>query len=155
MVNLKRYTWLFALIASLLIIVSLFTPARIIHSPTYGEVINWLGGAVMYYLDTSELHDDLFSLLLFGIALISITILLTISMNIRKGNEIKRRTLIYLLIGTGLLIFPIFYWLFEFDPAFETISFASIGIFISGIISILAFAIDKFSINRSKKTLSQ
>ncbi|MFX0002664.1 MAG: hypothetical protein ACFFAA_02200 [Promethearchaeota archaeon] len=154
MVNLKKDTWLYALIASILIIISLFTPARIIHLPIYGDVINWLGGNIMYYLNTSVLHDDLFSLLLFGVALISITILLTISINSRKGNEIKRRSLFYLILGGALLIFPIFYWLFEMDFAIETISFASIGIFISGIICIVTFVIDKFNTSRSKPSIA-
>ncbi|MFW9973596.1 MAG: hypothetical protein ACFFDF_25675 [Candidatus Odinarchaeota archaeon] len=154
MIDFKKDTWFYALIASVLMIISLFTPARIIHSPTNGEVINWLGGAIMFYLDTNEVHDDLFSLLLFGVALISITLLLTISLNTRKGNDFKRRSLLYLLIGAVTIIFSVFYWLFEFTPGFETISFASIGIFISGIVSILAFTLDKVGSTRNKPSIA-
>lgn len=155
MVDLTKDTWLYALIASILIIISLFIPARIIHSVPYGDLLSWLGGSVMYELDSGVWHEDLYGQLLFGVALISITLLLLISINTCRGNEIKRDSLVYLLLGIIISIFTILYWIFEFDPAFETIGFSTIGIFISGILSILAFAIDKFSTSRSKKSITQ
>lgn len=155
MVDLKKDSWLYALIASILIIISLFIPDRIIHSQPYGDLLSWLGGSVMYELDSGVVHEDLFGLLLFGAALISVTLLIIISINTCRGNEIKRDSLVYLLLGIIIPIFTILYWIFEFDPAFETIGFASIGIFISGILSILAFAIDKFSTSRSEKSTTQ
>ncbi len=39
MVDLKKDTWLYALIASILAIISLFTPARIVDSAEYGELL--------------------------------------------------------------------------------------------------------------------
>ena len=150
MVDLKKDTWLYALVASILIIISLFTPARIIHTGTSGDRIQWLGGSVMYDLDSGIWHEDLFGILLFGAVLISATLLLIISINTWRGNEIKRDSLIYLLLGIILPVFTILYWIFEFDPAWETIGFTTIGIFISGILSILAFVIHKVSASRSK-----
>ncbi|MFX0024142.1 MAG: hypothetical protein ACFE9S_17580 [Candidatus Hermodarchaeota archaeon] len=155
MISLKKDTWFYALIASILIIVSLFTPARIIHSGVYGDMLQWLGGSIMLELDSGVLHEDLFGVLLFGGVLISITLLLTISINTLKGNEFKRDSIIYLLIGTIVFILTILYWIFEFDPAFETIGFTTIGIFISSILSIIAFTIDKFSKGRKEKSISQ
>jgi len=148
MINLKKDTWFYALIASILIIISLFTPARIIHSGVYGDMLQWLGGLVMLELDSGVLHEDLFGVLLFGGVLISITLLLTISINTRKGNEFKRDSIIYLLIGAIISILTPLYWIFEFDPAFETIGFTTIGIFISGILSIIAFVIGSFNKGR-------
>ncbi|MFW9824174.1 MAG: hypothetical protein ACFFE4_14615, partial [Candidatus Thorarchaeota archaeon] len=66
----------------------------------------------------------------------------------KRGIEYKWDWFIYLISGGILTIFTVLYWFFEFDPAYETIGFTSIGIFISGIISLVAFAIDKFSANR-------
>ncbi|MFX1571829.1 MAG: hypothetical protein ACFFB0_03695 [Promethearchaeota archaeon] len=151
MVDFRKDTWLYALIASILAIISLFTPARIIHAGgEYGDMIAWLGGGIMLEIDSGTWHEDLFSQLLFGATLISITLLLIISINSWRGKEIKRDSLIYLLSGTIILMLTIFFWIFEFDPDFETISFATIGIFISGIISILAFTIDRLSAYRNK-----
>ena len=155
MVDFRKDAWLYALIASILAVISLFTPARIIHSAEYGDMLAWLGGGIMLELDSGTWHEDLFSQLLFGAALISITLLLISSTNTWRGNEIKRDSLVYLLSGAIMLMLTILFWIFEFDPAFETISFASIGIFISGIISILAFVIDKFSTDRNEKSNSQ
>ncbi|MFW9820594.1 MAG: hypothetical protein ACFFE5_13370 [Candidatus Thorarchaeota archaeon] len=152
MINLKKDTWFYALIASILIIISLFTPARIIHSVMYGDMLQWLGGLVMLELDSGVLHEDLFGVLLFGGVLISITLLLTISINTWRGNEYKRDSIIYLIIGVMISILTILYWIFEFDPAFETIGFTTIGILISGILSIIAFVIDSFKKGRNEKS---
>jgi len=65
MVNLKKNIWVCTVIASILIIISLFTPARTIHSEEYGDLIQWLGGSVMYELDSGVWHEDLFGILLF------------------------------------------------------------------------------------------
>ncbi len=155
MINLKKDTWFYALIASILIIISLFTPARIIHSGVYGDILQWLGGLVALELDSGVLHEDFYGILLFGAVLISVTLLLTISINTRRGNEFKRDSIIYLLIGVIIFILTILYWIFEFDPAFETISFSTIGILISSILSIVAFTIDKLSKGRNEKTIPQ
>lgn len=152
MVDFKKATWLCALIASIIMIVALFTPARVYHSTPYGDMLGWLGGGIMLELDSGTWHEDLYSQLLFGAALISITLLLAILINTRRGNEFKWDWLIFLLSGVVILVLTILYWLFEFDPAFETISFASIGIFIGGIISILAFAFGKFGTSGNKKS---
>lgn len=148
MLNFRKDTWFFALIAAILVITSLFIPARIIHSGMYGDLLQWLGGAVMLEIDSGVWHEDLFGLLLFTAAIISIIFLLTISINTKRGIEYKWDWFIYLISGGILTIFTILYWFFEFDPANETIGFTSIGIFISGIISLVAFTIDKFSANR-------
>ncbi|MFX1324931.1 MAG: hypothetical protein ACFE8N_08235 [Promethearchaeota archaeon] len=152
MADFRKFTWLLALIASILMILSLFTPARIYNSTPYGEMLGWLGGGIMLELDSGILHEDLYSQLLFGATIVSITLLLTISINTKRGNEYKWDWLVYLILGIVIIILTIFFWLFEFDPAFETISFSSIGIFIAGVISILAFAFDKFSTDRNKTT---
>jgi hypothetical protein len=96
MIDLKKDAWFYAIIASILIIISLFTPARMIHSGVYGDMLQWLGGSVMLQLNSGILHEDLFGVLLFGAVMISITLLLTISINIRRGNEFKQDSIIYL-----------------------------------------------------------
>ncbi|MFX0038893.1 MAG: hypothetical protein ACFFCY_02535 [Promethearchaeota archaeon] len=155
MINLKKDIWFYALIASILIIISLFIPARIIHSGMYGDMLQWLGGSVMLELDSGVWHEDLFGILLFSAVLISTTLILTMIINTRRGNEFKRDSIIYLLSGGIIFILTIFYWIFEFDPAFETIGFTTIGIFISSIILIIAFVIDKVKTERNGNSISQ
>jgi 4-amino-4-deoxy-L-arabinose transferase-like glycosyltransferase len=118
----------------------------------YGDMLQWLGGLVMLELDSGVLHEDLYGILLFGAVLVSITLLLTVSINTRRGDEFKRDSIIYLLLGVIISILTILYWIFEFDPAFETIGFTTIGIFISGIITIIAFVLDSFKKVRNEKS---
>lgn len=130
-------------------IISLFTPARIYHSTPYGDMLGWLGGGIMLEIESGTWHEDLNSQLLFGAVLISITLFLIISINTKRGKEYKWDWLVYLISGVIIILLTIFFWLFEFDPAFETISFASIGIFIAGILSLLAFTFEIVSTERS------
>ncbi|MFX0008179.1 MAG: hypothetical protein ACFFAV_15830 [Candidatus Hermodarchaeota archaeon] len=155
MIDLKKDAWFYAILASILIMISLFTPARMIHSGVYGDMLQWLGGSVMLQLNSGMLHEDLFGVLLFGGVMISITLLLTISINTRRGNEFKQDSIIYLFMGVIISILTILYWIFEFDPTYETLGFATIGILISGILSIIAFLIARFNKGRNELSISQ
>lgn len=155
MIDLKKDAWFYAILASILIMISLFTPARMIHSGVYGDMLQWLGGSVMLQLNSGILHEDLFGVLLFGGVMISITLLLTISINTRRGNEFKQDSIIYLFMGVIISILTILYWIFEFDPTYETLGFATIGILISGILSIIAFLIARFNKGRNELSISQ
>jgi hypothetical protein len=58
-------------------------------------------------------------------------------------------------MGVIISIFTILYWIFEFDPIYETLGFATIGILISGILSIIAFLIERFNKGRKELSISQ
>jgi len=145
MVNFKEDSWLYALIAAILGAISIFTPSA---SQTTAGVTQqvWLGGFVSYLSGGG--FDDWFGtqgaqLWYLGVSLVCITLLMVYSINSWRGKEFKWDWLIYLLTGLGMFIFSILFWT---DPALEDvdIGFASIGIFIAGILAILAFVLDKF-----------
>ena len=145
LVNFKEDSWLYALISAILGVISIFTPAFNTEAAMGGTTNYWLGGLIGYMTggDTDEwggyVGGNLWYL---GITLISITLLLVYAINAWRGKEFKWDWLIYLLSGLGMFIFSILFWVY-FDTDY-TIGFASIGIFISGIIAIVAFVFDKF-----------
>jgi len=160
MVDLKKDTWLYAIIAAILLIISVFTPASTwvydfsaLGAPNI-DISSWLSGSI------SQVDGDwagvAASTYLLGVALICATLLLTFGILSWKGTELKWDWLVYLLCGIGLIIFPILYFVFAAPPNIYAdlglpvtvedtmVSFAPIGILISGIIVIAAFALDKF-----------
>ncbi|MFX1575080.1 MAG: hypothetical protein ACFFB0_20270 [Promethearchaeota archaeon] len=145
MVDFKKDTWLYALISGILGIISVFTPAFSGATAMSDETVSyWLGGIVGYMSGEDGGWGGFYggTLWYLGITLVSITLLLTYAINIWRGKEFKWDWLIYLLSGLGMFVFSILFWVY-FNTDL-TIGFASIGIFISGIIAIIAFVFEKF-----------
>ena len=151
MVDFKKDTWLYALIAAVLAIISIFTPWGSYTLAITGQTVNiqtWLGGVVSYY--ESEIagipegwNGSGLSLYTFAFVIASITLLLYFSIRTFRGTEFKWDWLVYLLTGVVMLIFTILTLALE---AVEdaTIGFAPIGLIISSVLAIIAFIFEKF-----------
>ena len=145
MVDFKKDTWLYALIAAILAIIAIFTPWG---STKAGGITQqaWMGGIVSY-LSGSGFDDWIglngLGLWTLGLTVFSIALLLFYGVNTWRGKEFKWDWLMYLLAGLVLLIFPILKLLLESTKG-GVISFAPIGLIIAGVIAIGAFAVDKF-----------
>ena len=159
-IDFKKDTWLYALIAAILVIISVFTPAS---TWTYDwsalalpnvDVISWLSGSIGQA--DGDWTGVAASTYLLGSALICATLLLTFGILSWRGKELKWDWLVYVLCGVSLIIFPILYFVFAEPPNTyadlglpvtvedKMVSFAPIGILIAGIIAIAAFVVDKF-----------
>ncbi|MFX1501872.1 MAG: hypothetical protein ACFFDH_12985 [Promethearchaeota archaeon] len=144
-IDFKTDTWLYALIAVILIIISIFTPwgSQELLGVTY---YSWMGGSVTYAGDPADAwvaaNPTGLSLWTFGITMLSLGILLVLGIQSMKGKELKWDWLIYLVLGLALLIFPILALALE-SVSGGVIGFAPIGIIISGVVLIIAFVMDK------------
>ncbi len=142
MVDFKKDTWLYALIAAILAIIALFTPWGSIEF--MGMTIQgWLGGIVTFMTPGDVWSGTGLSLWTFGLTVFSIALLLFYGVNTGRGKEFKWDWLMYLLAGLVMLIFPILTLVLE-GTSGGVIGFAPIGIIIAGVIAIGAFAVDKF-----------
>jgi len=146
MVDFKKDTWIYALIAAVLALIAILTPWGTIEQ--FGMDISvWLTGQVTYSADypapMSEWQGLGLQTWTLGITLMSITALLFLSISTWKGKEWKWDWLIYVLAGIAMLIFPILALILEAGED-STIGFAPIGIIIAGVLAITAFVIDKF-----------
>ena len=154
MVDFKKDTWLYALIAAILAIIALFTPwgtleidLTLLGFDTY-TASSWLGGAVQNIpglpaVMGPEWQGNGLGLWTFGLTVFSIALLLFYGVNTWKGKEFKWDWLMYLLSGLVMLICPILTLVLE-GTSGAVIGFAPIGIIIAGVIAIGAFAVDKF-----------
>ena len=144
MVDFKKDTWLYALIAAIVAIIAILTPWGSVTIIGTSQV--WMGGAVSFTTPGDVWTGTGLGLWTFGLTVFSIAILLIYGVNAWRGKEFKWDWLMYLLVGLVLLIFPILTLVLEGAPAIfnPTIGFAPIGLIIAGIIAIAAFCVDKF-----------
>ena len=143
MVDFKKDSWFYALIAAILALIAIFTPWGTIDFMGM-DVSVWLTGSVMYYGDPMDAWVGLgLQTWTLGITMMSISALLLLSISSWKGKEWKWDWLIYVLAGIAMLIFPILALILEATED-AVIGFAPIGIIIAGVLSIVAFVIDKF-----------
>jgi len=144
MVDFKKDTWLYALIAAIVAIIAILTPWGSLDLGGGVTVQVWLGGAVSYWSAPADLWVGTgLSLWTFGLTVFSIAILLIYGVNTWRGKEFKWDWLMYLLAGLVMLIFPILTLVLEGTTG-AVIGFAPIGLIIAGVIAIAAFAVDKF-----------
>ena len=152
MVNFKKDTWIYILIAAVLALISIFTPlgtadTRLgVSSPDYTF---WWSSLIMYNANQnpSWYGDRVATITTLGITCMSVAILLFYGIHNMRGMDFKWDWLVYALIGIALIIFPILFIVFDSDTlgmGEATIGFAPIGILISGIICIVAFIFEKF-----------
>ena len=143
MVDFKKDTWIYVLIAAILALICLFVP---IASDSFMgmDYSIWWSGAIQYSADADPewFGSGAATIWTLGFTCMSIATLLIFGILSMKGTEFKWDWLIYVLIGIGLIIFPILQMVYDLEDA--TIGFAPIGILISGILCVAAFAIDKF-----------
>ncbi|MFX1504201.1 MAG: hypothetical protein ACFFDH_24790 [Promethearchaeota archaeon] len=143
MVNFKEDTWLYALIAAIIALISILTPWGSIN--VLGtDVYSWLGGTVSYWGDPAAAWDGSgLQLWTLGVTMMSIGILFVISINTMRGGELKLDWLIYAIIGVLMLILTILTLAFEGTEG-AVIGFAPIGLIIASVFAIGAFSVDKF-----------
>ncbi|MEE9376907.1 MAG: hypothetical protein V3V33_02605 [Candidatus Lokiarchaeia archaeon] len=165
MVDFKKDTWIYILIAAILIIISIFTPAvtyTLDYSAYAGpefDYVSWLSGSIMTV--DGDWFGNASPTYLFGVAMVAATLFLTFSILSWRGQEFKWEWLVYLLCGVFLIIFSILYFVFAtpLDPHLlmhgvagekENVmpGFAPFGILIAGCIAVGAFVIDKFTAGR-------
>ena len=143
MVNFKEDSWLYALIAAILALISILTPWGSIDVAGT-DVYSWLGGTVAYWGDPADAWSGTgLKLWTLGIIVFDIAFLLFYSINTWREKEFKWDWLVYLLTGLSMIIFPILALTFEGTEG-GVIGFAPIGLIISGVIAIGAFTVDKF-----------
>ncbi len=143
MVDFKKDTWLYALIAAILLIIAVLTPWGSLDVGPY-VVQSWMGGIVPYAGDPAELWLGTgASLGTFGLTMLSLGLLLFYGLHSWKGMEFKWDWLVYLIIGIVLIICPILVLVLE-SVEDAVIGFAPIGVIIAGVICIVAFVMDKF-----------
>ena len=146
MVDFKKDTWMYILIAAVLVIISLFTP---IASDTAGGITfqYWWTGAIAFVdgggYDAVWMGFNNATLWTMGISAFCAALLLFYGLHGMKGMEFKWDWLVTLLIGITLIIFPILMLVYDSDPD-TMIGFAPIGILISGIICVVVFVLEKF-----------
>jgi hypothetical protein len=143
MVDFKKDSWLYALLAALLALIAIFTPWGSYDTGPF-TIYSWLGGAVGYYDSPVDAWVGTgASLWTFGITIFSIALLGMFGIRGWKGTEYKWDWLVYLLTGLAMIIFPILALAFE-STSGAVIGFAPIGIIIAGVLAVLAFVMDKF-----------
>jgi len=140
LVDFKKDTWIYILIAAVLAIISLFTP--IISSD--GDAYMWWSGAITYYVDP-DLWIGLGTATIWtlGMTAFGAALLLWYGIHNMKGMEFKWDWLVYLIVGIVLIIMPILMLVYDFESGM-TVGFAPIGILLAGIIAVVAFVLEKF-----------
>ena len=160
MVDFKKDCWLYALIAAVLALISIFFPWGSYEFSVYGEtevIYMWLGGFVGIHgndIPAAGIEEGWFgsglSLYTFAFIIASITLLLYFSLRSFRGTEFGWDWLAYLLTGVVMLVFTILTILLEPVPyragTIEVlfIGFAPIGIIIASLLTIIAFIFAKF-----------
>ena len=144
MVDFKKDTWLYALIAAILALISIFTPVASID----GETHLFFGGVLSYNADLDPTWQGYGAATVWTLALTSmcIALLLFYGIHSMKGMEFKWDWLVYLLCGIVMIIFPILMLVYDLEigPVTLDVGFGGIGILIAGIIAVVAFVMDKF-----------
>jgi len=145
LVDLKKDTWIYILIAAILALISLFTPL----GTNAADSLIWWSGQITHNadLDPEWMGAGAATIWTLAITSMSIAALLFYGIHNMKGKEFKWDWLFYGLIGIALFIMPILMLVFDYDTAMMgeiDIGFAPIGILIAGIICIVAFIFEKF-----------
>jgi hypothetical protein len=159
-VDFKKDAWLYALIAAVLALISIFTPWGSYEATMFGETVTvymWLGGFVGIFesaIPAAGIEEGWFgsglSLYTFAFIIASITLLLYFSLRSFRGAKFGWDWLAYLLTGVVMLVFTIFTLIFEPVPYRASpieasfIGFAPIGIIIASLLAIIAFIFDRF-----------
>jgi len=151
LVDFKKDTWIYILIAAILALISIFTPVGTITASLspYKDSSVWFSGSILYNADFDPEWFGAGAATIWTLAItcMSIAILLFYGIHNMKGMEFKWDWLFYVLIGIALIIFPILMLVYDLDSAQfgqMSVGFAPIGILISGILCIGAFALEKF-----------
>jgi peptidoglycan/LPS O-acetylase OafA/YrhL len=145
MVDFKKDTWIYVLIAAVLAIISLFVP---VGSEDLGGGVTaqyWWSGILSYYSGGGTdmwMGGQAATLWTFGLTAFCAALLLFYGIHNMKGMEFKWDWLVYLLVGIVLIIFPILMWVYDGDPDVMT-GFAPIGVLLAGIVAIIAFLFEK------------
>lgn len=141
MVDFKRDTWLYALIAGILGLVALLIPWASLDLGGGITQYIWLGGLV------SNIDGDwvgVNGLSLWTLALVSMAVaaFLILSINTWKGKEFKWDWLIYICGALVMFLCPILILILEgIDDA---IPIGGIIMIIAGVVGIIGFVFDKF-----------
>lgn len=141
MVDFKKDTWLYGLIAGILALIGILVPWNSVELGMGITQYNWLGGFIGY-ADGDFGGINGLSIWTLGLTAFSIVILLVYSINTWKGKEFKWDWLMYILTGIVLFIFPILTLALEAPT--DAIPIGSIFVIIAGLVAIAAFALDKF-----------
>ncbi len=140
MVDFKKDTWIYALIAAILALISIFTPVA-----SDGSMQYFFGGLITYD-DPDWIGYGAATIWTLALTSMCIALLLFYSIHSMKGMEFKWDWLVYLLCGIVMIIFPILMFVYDLEigPITLDIGFGGIGILIAGIIAVVAFVVDKF-----------
>ena len=145
MVDFKKDTWFYALIAAFMAIIGILIPWNFYDAGGGLTVYTWLGGLIQY--GSGGGYNEWMGLLglgiwTLGLSIFSIAILLVYSINTWRGKEFKWDWLMYILTGIVLLILPIL--TISLEGGVEAFPLGSIFLIIAGVIAIAAFVVDKF-----------
>lgn len=146
MVDFKKDTWIYILIAAIIVIIALFTPVA--SDETAGISFQYWWSGIITYVDGGPydavwMGGNTATLWTMGVAAFGAAILLFYGLHNMKGMEFKWDWLAYLLVGIALIIFPILMFVYDSDPDLMT-GFGPIGVLIGGIIAVIAFVLEKF-----------
>ena len=142
MVDFKKDTWIYALIAGILALIGILVPWASLES---GGVTMYSWGAWFAVVDDtwgSLLTVAGATLWTFGLTAISAPTLLFHGIYSWKGMEFKWDWLFYAVIGILLIILPILAMVFESTT--DAFPIGPIFIILAGVVSLVAFVIDKF-----------
>ena len=141
MVDFKKDTWIYILIAAILIIIGLFSP--ILASD--GDAYVWWGASITYFPDPDIWFGaGAATLWTFGMAAFSAALLLWYGLHNMKGMEFKWDWLVYAVVGIILIIFPILMLVYDEPPTGFDPFIGPIFVLIGGIIVVVAFILEKF-----------
>jgi len=153
LVDWKKDTWMYMLIAAILALISIFTPvASTDDFMGFGlDGLYWWSGAITQLSEDMGPYGDAgdwfgsnnATIWTLGITCMSIVALLFYGLHGMKGMEFKWDWLVVLLVGIALIVFPILMFVYD-STADTTPHFAPIGILISGIICVVVFVLEKF-----------
>jgi hypothetical protein len=149
MVDFKKDSWLYAIIAGALAIISIFTPSNgtagmgTIAYQWFGEVIAFIEGE--WYVGSS--YGNGAGLFTLGIASFCGGVLLVYGINTWRGKEFRWAWLVYGLTGIAMVIVPILFWVSLTEPFMgeKVFGFAPLGVLMAGIIAIIALVLDRMS----------
>ncbi|MFW9942602.1 MAG: hypothetical protein ACFFFT_16300 [Candidatus Thorarchaeota archaeon] len=142
MVDFKKDTWIYVIIAAILALISLFTPVA-----SDGDTQYFFSGFLTYN-DPDWFGFGAATIWTLAITSMSIALLLFYGIHNMKGMEFKWDWLVYLLCGIAMIIFPILMFVYDLEFTFVTtfkldVGFGGIGILIAGIIAVAAFVLEK------------
>ncbi|MFX1410811.1 MAG: hypothetical protein ACFFA6_10680 [Promethearchaeota archaeon] len=149
MVDFKKDTWIYALIAAILAIIGILVPSGGLDfagSTTW----TWFGSLIYYNADADPTWfsggGNTAGLWTLVLAAMSAAIFLWYGLHGMKGMEFKWDWLVYLLLGIVCVIFPILYWVYVEEPIVGENVFgpAPLLVLFAGIVAIIAFVMDKF-----------